>query len=270
MDLGLRGAGAVVSGGSKGMGRAAAVCLAAEGARVAVLARGLAALDETVAELLTAGAEDAVGISTDLTVRAQVDDAFARIGDRWGECNVLVNAAGPVDVGIRRFEDLDDAEWMATFDIGTLSAARCVRAALPLLRAAEWARIVNVSAHSTKRQASELVAYTAAKAALTSLTKNLSLSLAADGILVNTVSPGSFLSEGMRGYLRALPPERGIDPDSLEDAMRVIAEDFGHPAHLSRAGDPTEIGPVIAFVASRCNSYMTGANINVDGGSDFT
>ena len=140
---------------------------------------------------------------------------------------------------------------------------------MPLLRAAEWARIVNVSAHSTKRQSPEIVAYTASKAALTSLSKNLSLSLAPDGILVNTVSPGSFLSEGMRAYLRALPPERGVDPDSLEDAMRVIAEDFGHPAHLPRAGDPSEIGPVIAFVASRLNSYMTGANINVDGGSDF-
>jgi NAD(P)-dependent dehydrogenase (short-subunit alcohol dehydrogenase family) len=101
------------------------------------------------------------------------------------------------------------------------------------------------------------------------MTKNLSLSLAGDGILVNTVSPGSFLSEGMRAYLRSLPPERGVDPDDLGDAMRAIAEDFGHPAHLPRAGDPAEIGPVIAFIGSRVNSYMTGANINVDGGSDF-
>jgi NAD(P)-dependent dehydrogenase (short-subunit alcohol dehydrogenase family) len=138
------------------------------------------------------------------------------------------------------------------------------------LRAADWARVVNVSAHSTKRQSIDLVAYTAAKAALTSLSKNLSSSLAPDGILVNTVSPGSFASEGMRGYLRALPPERHADPDDLYDIMRIIAEDFGHPAHLGRAGDPSEIGAVIAFVGSRANTYMTGANINVDGGSDFT
>jgi NAD(P)-dependent dehydrogenase (short-subunit alcohol dehydrogenase family) len=270
MDLGLGGAAAVVSGGSKGMGRAAAVCLAGEGARVAVLARGRRALDETVAELAAAGSPDPVGLVADITDREQVDAAFTRLGDRWGECNVLVNAAGPVEVGIARFEDLDDDEWMATFDIGTLGAARCVRAALPLLRAAEWARIVNVSAHSTKRQSPELVAYTASKAALTSMTKNLSLSLAPDGILVNTVSPGSFLSAGMRAYLESLPPERNVDADSLEDAMRVIAEDFGHPAHLPRAGDPREIGPVITFLASRVNSYMTGANVNVDGGSDFS
>jgi NAD(P)-dependent dehydrogenase (short-subunit alcohol dehydrogenase family) len=139
-----------------------------------------------------------------------------------------------------------------------------------MLRRGSFARIVNVSAHSTKRQSPDLVAYTASKAALTSVTKNLSQSLAADGILVNSVSPGSFLSEGMKGYLRSLPPERGIDSESLTDAMRVIEEDFGHPAFLGRAGSPDEIGPVIAFLGSRVNSYMTGADVNVDGGSDFT
>ncbi len=269
MDLGLADAAVVVSGGTKGMGRAAAGCFAAEGARVAVLARTPEVLDETVAELRHLGAADAVALRADLTDRAAVEAAFAEVGDRWGELHVLVNAAGPVDVGIARFDDLDDEEWIATFDIGAMSAVRCVRAALPLLRAAAWARIVNVSAHSTKRQSAEIVAYTAAKAAMTSLSKNLSLSLAPEGILVNTVSPGSFLSEGMRGYLRALPPERHADPDSLTDAMRIMVEDFGHPAQLPRAGDPSEIGPVIAFVGSRINTYMTGANINVDGGSDF-
>ena len=271
MDLGLGGAAVVVNGGTKGMGRAAAECFAAEGARVCVLARGQDAIDETVAAMAAAGSPDAFGVATDLTVRAEVDAAFAAVGARWGGVlNVLVNAAGPVDVGVRSFDELDDDEWMATFDIGALSAVRCVRAALPLLRAAEWARVVNVSAHSTKRQSETLVAYTAAKSAMTSISKNLSLSLAPDGILVNTVSPGSFLSAGMVGYLESLPPERGIDPTSLEDAMRVIQEDFGHPAHLPRAGDPKEIGPVITFVGSRVNSYMTGANVNVDGGSDFT
>ncbi len=269
MDLGFAGAAAVISGGSKGMGRAAAETIAAEGARVAVLARGQAALDETVERLLTLGSPDALGLSADLTDGVSVQAAFDEIGQRWGEVNVLINAAGPVDVGVTPFEQTSDTDWLQTFDIGTLSAVRCVRAALPLLRAAAWARVVNVSAHSTKRQSPGLVAYTASKAALTSLSKNLSQSLAPDGILVNTVSPGSFLSEGMKGYLAALPAQRGIDPESLEDAMRVIKEDFGHPAHLPRAGDPMEIGAVIAFAASRINSYMTGANLNVDGGSDF-
>ena len=270
MELGLAGAAAVVNGGSRGMGRAAAESLAREGARVAVLARTQAALDETVEALVSLGSPDAVVISTDLTSPESVNRAFATVGERWDSLNVLVNAAGPVGVGIGGFEAIDDDEWLATFDIGTLSVARCIRAGLPLMRSAPWGRIVNISAHSTKRQSTGLVAYTAAKAALTSLSKNLSASLAPDGILVNTVSPGSFLSEGMKGYLRALPPERGVDAERLVDAMRVISEDFGHPAHLGRAADPSEIGPLIAFLCSQANTYMTGANLNIDGGSDST
>ena len=270
MDLGLADATAVVAGGSKGMVRAVAQSLAGEGARIAVLARTQGALDETVDSLRSLGAADAVGLATDLTSREPVERALETLGERWESRNILVNAAGPVDVGIGLFEDVDDDEWQATFDIGTVSAARCVRAALPLLRSASWARIVNISAHSTKRQSSSIVAYTAAKAALTSLSKNLSGSLAADGILVNTVSPGSFLSEGLKDYLRGLPPERHADPDSLVDAMRVIREDFGHPALLGRAADPSEIGPLVAFLCSQANTYMTGANLNIDGGSDFT
>jgi 3-oxoacyl-[acyl-carrier protein] reductase len=269
MDLGLGDAKTVVVGGSKGMGRAAALSLAGEGAAVAVLARTHAVLDEVTAELTEAGSIDAVGIPTDVTGVGDVERAFDELAERWGHLNVLVNAVGPVEVGIGAFDDVDDDEWMSTFDIGTMAAVRCARSALPLLRRADWARIVIVSAHSTKRQSPAIVAYTAAKAALTSVSKNLSQSLAPEGILVNTVSPGSFLSPGMRDYLAALPPERAVDPGSLTDAMRVIEEDFGHPAHLPRAGDPSEIGPVIAFLASRVNSYMTGANVNVDGGSDF-
>ena len=115
-----------------------------------------------------------------------------------------------------------------------------------------------------------LAAYTAAKAALTSVSKNMSLALGPEEILVNTVSPGSFASESFKGAMASLSPDRGLDPDNLYDCMRWIAEDFGHPAHMPRAGDPSEIGSVIAFVGSERNSYKTGANINVDGGSDFT
>jgi enoyl-[acyl-carrier-protein] reductase (NADH) len=187
------------------------------------------------------------------------------VAARWGgELNILVNATGPTDVG--SFEQLTDEEWLATIDVGAMGMVRCVRAALPLLRQAEWARIVNVSAHSTKRQSESLVAYTAAKSMVTSITKNLSLALARDEILVNTVSPGSFATESLRSWAQSV----GIDADDLYAVMRGINEHFGHPAHLPRAGSAQEIGPVIAFVASRINSYMTGANINVDGGSDFT
>jgi NAD(P)-dependent dehydrogenase (short-subunit alcohol dehydrogenase family) len=267
MDLGLQNATVVVAGGTTGMGRAAADCFAEDGARVAVLARTEAGLRATVEALTARGSPDAVGIATDLFDTASVEAAVAEVGARWGHLNALVNAGGPMRGGLKSFETYDDAEWHDVFDGLTLAAVRTVRAALPLLRRADWARIVNVSAMSTKHQSPPLVAYTAAKSALTSLTKNLAQSLAPDGILVNAVSPGTFASESFKAALAAMP---GVDEDDLHDIMRFIKEGFGHHVFLDRAADPSEIGPVIAFAASARNTYMTGANINVDGGSDFT
>jgi 3-oxoacyl-[acyl-carrier protein] reductase len=267
MDLGLSNAVVVVAGGTAGMGRAAADCFASDGARIAVLARTQRDLDETAESLRQLGSPDAVGVQADLVNQNSVELAFAQVSERWGHCNALVNAAGPFPGGIKEFEEYSDAEWLDVVNGITLSSVRTVRAALPLLKRADWARIVNVSAMSTKRQSASLVAYTAAKSALTSLTKNLSMSLADDGILVNTVSPGTYVSESLKSALRELPD---VDEEDLYDVMRFITRDFGHPVHLKRAGDPKEIGPVIAFAASARNTYMTGANINVDGGSDFT
>ena len=178
-----------------------------------------------------------------------------------GELNVLVNAVGPSAQGT--VEDLtDDQTGGRRSTKGVLGMVHCVRSALPLLRKAEWARIVNFSAHSTQRQSAILPAYTAAKAMVTSVSKNLSLLLATDEILVNVVSPGSIASESLVGWADSVGVDGG-DPYAL---MAAIDKHFGHPAHLPRAGLPEEIGPVVAFLASRRNSYMTGANINVDGG----
>jgi len=266
MNLGLEGATVVVAGGTTGMGRAAADCFAADGARVAVFARSRPDLDTTAAELTQLGSPDAVGLSVDLLDRESVDSAMAQLGERWGHLNALVNAAGPFTTGVKSFEDYSDEEWLEVFNGLTLSSVRTIRAALPLMRSAPWARIVNVSAMSTKHQSPALVAYTAAKSALTSLTKNLSNSLAPH-ILVNTVSPGTFASDSFKSSLALVP---GVDENDLHDVMRFIGENYDNHVHLDRAADPSEIGPVIAFLCSRRNTYTTGANVNVDGGSDFT
>jgi 3-oxoacyl-[acyl-carrier protein] reductase len=264
MDLGFGGASVVVQGGTGGMGRAAAECLAREGARVAVLARSKERIDETVAALRELGSPDAVGYPVDVTDDFGVRTVFLAIEKRWGELNALINMVGPEVVG--NFEELTDDQWMSALNQGAMGMVRCVRSAIPLLRRAEWARIVNVSARSTKAQTAPLVAYTAAKSVVTSVSKNLSLSLAPDEILVNTISPGSFATPALQGWASSV----GVDPSDPYAIMSAIADHFGHPAHLPRAGRPEEIGPVVAFLASRCNSYMTGADVNVDGGSDFT
>ena len=265
MDLGLANATALVVGGSRGMGLATARCLAEDGARVAVVGRTRAVLDDAVTDLTDRGSPDAVGLVADIGDFGAVEKVFAELGRRWnGELNVLINTVGPGAAG--SFEDLTDEQWLQAVEDGVMGMVRCVRSALPLLRKAQWGRIVNFSAHSTQRQSVMLPAYTAAKAMLTSVSKNLSLLLAKDEILVNVVSPGSIASESLVGWAKSV----GVDGNDPYALMRAIAEHFGHPAQMPRAGLPEEIGPVAAFLASRRNSYMTGANVNVDGGSDFT
>lgn len=268
MDLGLAGAAVCVQGGTQGMGIATARTLAAEGARIAVLARDQGRLDDTVPQLHGLGSPDAFGVSTDVTDRESVERAFAAIGARWGQLNALVCAVGP-EVSDVPWTEVSDEQWLRAFDLGAVSAVRCARAALPLLRAADWGRIVNLAAMSARSHGYGLAEYSAAKAALTSISKNLSLELAPDGILVNVVSPGTFLTEQVRRHIDALPSAVDVDSDDLGSVMQWIQRQYVVRADLGRAGDPAEIAAVISFLASRRNSYTTGANVNVDGGSAF-
>ncbi|WP_333891447.1 SDR family NAD(P)-dependent oxidoreductase [Mycolicibacterium gadium] len=266
MDLGLTGSAAVVTGGSKGMGLAIATTFAQEGARVAVMARGADALDDAVAMLRDAGAPDAVGISVDMSDASSISAGFESVAQRWGRLNSLVHTIGPGD---GYFEDMDDAQWEETFTLGTMSGVRSIRAALPMLRAAEWGRIVTLSAHSIQRQNPRIVAYTASKAALSSVTKNLSKSLAKDGILVNCVCPGTIVTASFTEVLKDILAADGLDANDPTDVMTWIDNNFHQPCDLGRAGLPEEIASITVYLASRRNGYVTGATVNVDGGSDF-
>lgn len=266
MDLGFDGATAVVTGGSKGMGLAIAECLGAEGASVAIMARGQAALDSAAERIRTAGAPEVLPISVDMADAVSIESAFASIRGAWGSLNVLVHTVGP---SAGAFEDLDDDDWHAAFDLGTMSAVRSVRAALPMLRAADWARIVTLSAHSIQRQSARLVAYTATKSALSSFTKNLSKSLGGEGILVNCVCPGTIVTASFTEILKEALAADGLDSSDPHDVMKWVENTYGHPCDIGRAGLPGEVASVTTYLASRRNGYVTGATVNVDGGSDF-
>jgi 3-oxoacyl-[acyl-carrier protein] reductase len=266
MDLGFAGSTAVVTGGSKGMGLAIAEALAAAGTSVAVMARSQTALDAAVVSLRAAGAPDAVGISVDMADAESISEGFAAVAERWGRLNSLVHTIGPSD---GYFEQMDDTAWDAAFTLGTMSAVRSIRAALPLLRSADWARIVTLSAHSIQRQNPRIVAYTASKAALASVTKNLSKSLAKDGILVNCVCPGTIVTASFTENLKDILAADGLDATDPHDVMTWIDNNFHQPCDLGRAGLPEEIASITAYLASRRNGYVTGATVNVDGGSDF-
>jgi 3-oxoacyl-[acyl-carrier protein] reductase len=262
VDLGFADASAVVAGASRGIGLATAVRLATDGCRVGLIGRDQSRLQEAAAIVAAAGSPEVLVLPANLGSAADVDHAFETVLQRWGSLNVLVNAAGPVGAG--RFDELDDAGWAAAFDQGVIAAVRCVRAALPLLRNADWARVVNVTAMSIQHQSPALVSYTAAKSALLSVTKNLARGLAHDGILVNAVAPGPILTDWARPALAAAV----VQMDDPVGAHRVFSG-HGISVDLGRLGMADEVAAVIAFCASRTNGFMTGAHLNVDGGSDF-
>ena len=266
MDLGLNGAFAVVTGGSKGMGLAVAETLGAEGASVAIMARSQAGLGEAAERIRHAGAPEVLPISADMADAESIAAGFAAVDRAWGRLNVLVHTVGPAAGAL---EDLRDEDWQLAFEVGTMSAVRSVRSALPMLRAADWARIVTLSAHSIQRQSPRLVAYTAAKSALSSFTKNLAKSLGPEGILVNCVCPGTIVTASFTELLKDSLAADGLDSADPNDVMRWVERTFGHPCDIGRAGLPEEIASATTYLASRRNGYVTGATINVDGGSDF-
>ncbi|MGH7893907.1 MAG: SDR family NAD(P)-dependent oxidoreductase [Candidatus Binatia bacterium] len=267
MDLGLRGKTAVVAGGTRGMGRATAELLAAEGCRTAVLGRTEVDLRDAEAALRRAGAPDVLALRTDLLVAGDVARAFATIGERWGMLHALVCAPGPNAGGT--FDQLTDADWVRAFDQGVLTMVRCVRAALPLLRRAEFARIVTLAATSTRHQSAGLIAYTAAKSALVSATKNLARTLAPEGIVVNCLCPGWVLTPSVEGYLREVAVRSGLPPGDLDAAFRAGLREFGSGNDLGRIGRPEEIGVMAAWLCSPLAGFTIGATIPVDGGTDF-
>jgi len=266
MDLGLGGRAAVVAGGTRGLGRATAELLAAEGCRVAVLGGNDAALRETESVLKTAGATDAIGLGCDLLETGEVEAAFEFLAERWGECHVLVNAAGDTHVG--ELDELSDDDWIECFDEGVLTMVRTTRAALPLLRRGVNARVVNIAAASIRHQTPNLIGFTAAKAALASVSKNLARALAPEGILVNTVCPGIVMSESLEQYVEEDAPE---DPGEgpLEAAYQAIARDFGAINDIGRIGLPEEVAAMVLFLCSEPASFLVGATVPVDGGTDF-
>jgi 3-oxoacyl-[acyl-carrier protein] reductase len=266
MDLGLGGRAVAVAGGSRGVGRAAAELLAAEGCRVAVLGRTERDLREAEDDLGSAGAADAIGLQCDLLDTGEVEAAFSFLDERWGELNALVNAAGPTRVA--SLDELTDDEWMEYFDLGVLTMVRAVRAALPLLRKAAFARIVNLAATSIRHQAARIIGYTAAKAALASASKNLARSLAPEGIVVNTVCPGTVMSPALESYLSETDGT-GLPDGPLEAAYAAIARDFGAPNDLGRVGLPEEVAAMVVFLCSERAAFVVGATVPVDGGTDF-
>lgn len=259
MDLGLRGKVAIVTGGSEGIGKAAAQSMAAEGAKVVICARRAEVLEAAAAEIRAATGGDVLAIPTDVTQPEQVKQLFDQTIAAFGRIDILVNNAGAS--AARSFEEVTDEIWRADLDLKLFGAIHCTTAALPYMKAQGGGRIINITTPGGKAPAARSVPTSVSRAAGIALTKELSKEYAANNILVNTVCIGLIKSgQHEKRFAQAQAQDATLTLDSWYDNM-------GKSVPLGRVGEEREAGDLIAFLASERASYITGTAINVDGGS---
>jgi NAD(P)-dependent dehydrogenase (short-subunit alcohol dehydrogenase family) len=255
MDLGLSGKVAVVTGASRGLGRAIALELARERCDLAVCARGERDLAEAVEELQSTGA-GVFSQVTDVTVPEEIREFVAGAVASFGGVDVLVNNAGRAVPG--NFESLTDEDWRGDIDVKLFSMIRCTREVVPHMRGRGGGRIVNINAVLGKAPHPDFFATSVNRAACLAFTKALSIELAPEGILVNTVNIG-YVESSQWERIR----ERRAPDVDREQFLRVVIEG---QVPLGRFGTAEEVSGIVAFLASERASYITGASVDVAGG----
>jgi NAD(P)-dependent dehydrogenase (short-subunit alcohol dehydrogenase family) len=256
MDLGLGGKVAVITGGSDGLGRATALRLAAEGAAVAICARGAQRLGAVAEEVRRAGGQ-VLEQAADVTRPGDMERFVGAALERFGRIDILVNNAGTS--AARAFDTLDDAAWQADLDLKLFAAVRMIRLCVPAMRQLGAGRIVNILNTAAKQPPARSLPTSASRAAGLALTKTLSRELAGDGILVNAVCIG--LVQSGQWERRWAADGR---PGTLEAYYEKVAREQEVPVGRIAAAD--ELGALVAFLVSSQAAYLTGVAINFDGG----
>lgn len=248
---------AFVAAASRGLGRAAAECLAGGGARVAIVARGADTLQAAADAIRRDTGAEVLPIVADVSRAEDVIQAVNQTVDRFGGLDILVTNAGGPKSG--PFGTLTEDDWRDAIDLTLMSVVRLTMAAVPHLRRRGGGRIINITSIAAKQPVAGLMLSNALRAAVVGFSKTLANELAADGILVNCVAPGYTRTERVTALAEAASRREGVEPAEVE--RRFVAD-----VPMGRLGRPEELGHVIAFLASDLASYITGTMIQVDGG----
>jgi 3-oxoacyl-[acyl-carrier protein] reductase len=256
MDLGLNGLVALVTASSRGLGRATALQLAAEGARVVICARGVEALEATRNDIAAVGA-DVLAVPVDLAEPGAAQALVDATLDRYGQLDILIaNAGGPPPGG---FLALDEAAWEDAVQLTLMSAVRLCYAAIPALQQSAHGSILAFTSVSVKQPLANLVLSNSLRLGVTGLVKSLSDELAPAGIRVNAICPGWTRTDRVDQLLRDRADRSGI---SVEDEAAMVARAIP----LGRMATPDEFARAATFLVSPAASYVTGVSLLVDGG----
>ena len=257
MDLGLQERVAIVAAASKGLGKAVALGLAHEGARVALFSRDEAQIRAAGDEIRRETSADVLPLAADVTREEDLRRVVDATLERWGRIDILFNNAGGPPPG--RFEDFGDAEGQKAFELNLLSPIRLTRLVLPSMRERRWGRIITSTSFSVRQPLYNLILSNAIRSGVTAMAKTLSNEVAREGITVNTIAPGRIDTERLRTIDAAAAKQQGI---SVEEAQRQSESLIP----LGRYGDPAEFAALAVFLASERSSYITGQTMLVDGG----